>query len=282
MNTTFGIVGHPVTHSLSPVMHNAAIQHLGLDADYQLFDIDPQDPEALANFTYETDLNHIGGFSVTMPYKEVMMDYMDYYDPLAKAIGALNTVVNRNSELIGYNTDATGALAALKEKTELPGKKALVLGAGGAARAIAYVLRESGAEVFLYNRTEAKGQALCQALDIEWIELASIGQAAFDLIINTTPVGSHAESAESGASHSIITAEAIAPHAVVMDIITQPLETPFIHEAKKAGAIAITGERMLLHQAIGQFELWFPHAKAPVQIMEEALYAALSSTSSID
>lgn len=272
MNNRFGIVGHPVSHSLSPAMHNAAIQHLGIDATYDRFDIAPDNPEDLANFTYETDVNQIGGFSVTMPYKTAMMQYMDYYDPLAKAVGAINTVVNENSELIGYNTDVTGALAALQEKTELKGKKALVLGAGGAARAIAYVLKEGGATVYVHNRTMQKAQELCDEFELETIELDHVAAAQFDVIVNTTPVGMLPNTQE-----SLLHAEQISSHAVVMDIITKPLKTQLIQEAEKAGATVITGERMLLHQAVSQFELWFPEHKAPVEVMEKALYAALES-----
>lgn len=261
MKKVYGIVGHPVEHSLSPAMHNAAFEAAGIDAEYKLFDIDPEDPEALANFCYETDLNHIGGFSVTMPYKERIMDFLDHFEVLAKKVSSINTVKNENSNLDGYNTDATGAIKALQEKTDIKGKKALVLGAGGAARAIAYGLKEFGAHVYIFNRTAEKADELADEFDLESIGFRDIKDADFDIIVNATPV-------------SMLTADQIKKGATVMDIVTHPLETPLLKEAKKAGAIPISGERMLLHQAAGQFEIWF-EKPAPFAVMERALYEEL-------
>ncbi|MBU1017430.1 shikimate dehydrogenase [Patescibacteria group bacterium] len=271
---TYGIVGHPVTHSLSPAMHNAGIQYLKLEAEYRLFDIDPDDPENLANFCYETELNNIGGFSVTMPYKLTIMQYMDHYDPAARIIGSVNTVVNENSMLNGYNTDAMGAIQALREQSEIKRKKALVMGAGGAARAIIYTLKEFGADVHVFNRTTQRAEDLADEFDVEPIEFRHIPQANFDIIVNATPVGSMPNSEE-----SLLHADQIPSHAVVMDVITNPIETQLLKEAKKAGATPISGERMLLHQAVGQFELWFGK-KAPVKVMEKALYEELKKRSS--
>lgn len=265
----YGIVGHPVAYSLSPAMHNAAIQHLKLEAEYKRFDIDPSDPENLANFCYETDLNNIGGFSVTMPYKLDVMTYMDHYDPLAKIVGSVNTVINEENKLIGYNTDVMGAMTALREQTDLIRKKALVMGAGGTARAIAYGLKEFGAEVYLFNRTHEKAEAIADAFNLEAIEYRMIPEADFDIIINATPVGSMPNSQE-----SLLHAPQIPAHAVVMDIITNPLETQLLKEAKKAGAKTLSGERMLLHQALEQFRLFF-NLEPPVEVMEKALYEAL-------
>ena len=273
MRNVYGIIGHPVAKSLSPAMHNAGIKHLKLDAEYKLFDIDPNDSDALANFCYETDLNNIGGFSVTMPHKQAIMAYMDHYDPLAKIVGSVNTVVNEESKLIGYNTDAMGAMTALREKTNLIGKKALVMGAGGAARAIAYSLKEFGVEVYIFNRTMEKAEALAEAFDLETIEFRLIPKADFDIIINATPVGSFPNTEE-----SLLHSEQIPSHSVVMDIVTNPIETQLLKEAKKAGAQTISGERMLLHQAVGQFELWF-NKKPPVEVMEKALYEELKKRS---
>ena len=273
MRNVYGIIGHPVAKSLSPAMHNAGIKHLKLDAEYKLFDIDPNDSDALANFCYETDLNNIGGFSVTMPHKQAIMAYMDHYDPLAKIVGSVNTVVNEESKLIGYNTDAMGAMTALREKTNLIGKKALVMGAGGAARAIAYSLKEFGVEVYIFNRTMEKAEALAEAFDLETIEFRLIPKADFDIIINATPVGSFPNTEE-----SLLHSDQIPPHSVVMDIVTNPIETQLLKEAQKAGAQTISGERMLLHQAVGQFELWF-NKKPPVEVMEKALYEELKKRS---
>jgi len=265
----YGIVGHPVAHSLSPVMHNAAFKAEGIDAEYKVFDIDPEDPENLANFCYETDLNNIAGFSVTIPYKQTIMQYMDNYDPLAKTIGAVNTVANENSNLNGYNTDTTGAIQALREKTDINGKKVLVMGAGGAARAISYGLKEFGADVYIFNRTKEKADALADEFDLETIDYLQIPQAKFDIIINATSVGMSPNTDE-----CLLHAKQIPKGCVVMDIVTSPMETRLLKEAKKAGAETITGERMLLHQACGQFEIWFGKP-APIEVMEKALYENL-------
>ncbi|MFH0837981.1 MAG: shikimate dehydrogenase [Patescibacteria group bacterium] len=269
MKKIYGIVGHPVEHSLSPVMHNAAFKAEGIDAEYRYFDIDPVNPEDLANFCYETDLKGISGFSVTMPYKEAIMDYMDNLDVLAKEVSSVNTVKNEDFNLNGYNTDVTGAIKALQEKAKIKGKKALVLGAGGAARAIIYALREFGAEVFVFNRTPDKAKTLAKWFDAEVIDFRKIKEAGFDIIVNATPVGMFQNTEE-----SLLKADQIKKGSVVMDIVTHPRDTQLLKEARKAGAETISGERMLLHQAAGQFEIWLDKP-APFEVMERALYEEL-------
>ena len=270
MTKIYGLLGHPVEHSLSPVMHEAAYRAEGIDAHYRLFDVEPEAPEALANFCYETDLNAIGGFSVTMPYKERIIDYLDHIEVLAKEVSSVNTVKNEASNLNGYNTDATGAIKALKEKTAVAGKKALVLGAGGAARGIIYALREFGAKVSIFNRTPQKAEVLAEKFEVEMIEFRNIQAAGFDLIVNCTPIGMFPQ-----IEQSLLTADHIKKGSTVMDIITHPLETQLLKEAKKAGALTISGERMLLHQAVSQFEIWFDQP-APFDAMEKALYEELA------
>lgn len=267
----YGVLGHPVANSLSPVMHNAAFKAEGINAEYRLFDIDPENSDDLANFCYETDINNIGGFSVTMPYKQEIMMYMDHFDPLAKIVGSANTVLNEDSLLIGYNTDSTGAIQALKEKIEPKDKRILILGAGGAARAIAYSLKEFGADIFIYNRTLEKAEEIAKEWDLEVVDFDKIPSGEFDIIVNTTPVGSLPNTEE-----SLLHAEHMSGVSVVMDIITYPMTTQLLKEAEKAGAEIITGERMLLHQACGQFEVWFGKT-APIEAMELALYKELES-----
>lgn len=269
----YGVVGHPVEHSLSPAMHNAAYKAMKIDAEYRLIDIDPENWEDLANFCYESDLNGIAGFSVTMPYKERVIEYMDNVDVLAKETSSVNTVQNEKSNLNGFNTDATGAMKALQEKTEIFGKKALVLGAGGAARAIIYALREFGAEVFVFNRTPDKAIAIAKRFNVEVIDFRKIKQEGFDIIVNSTPVGMFPN-----VNESLLTADQIKKGAVVMDIITHPIQTQLLKEAKKAGAEVVSGERMLLHQAADQFVIWF-NRPAPYEAMEKALYGELAKRS---
>jgi len=269
MTKIYGIVGHPVIHSLSPAIHNAAFKAEGIDAEYRVFDIDPSNPDDLANFCFETDLNNIGGFSVTMPYKQEIMQYMDYYDPLAKIIGSANTVSNEDSQLVGYNTDSTGAIQALQEKADLAGKKVLIMGAGGAARAIAYGLKEFGGDVYIFNRTLEKAKKLAQDFNLDVIDYLDIAKENFQIIINTTPTGSSPNSEE-----SLLSASQIPKGCIVMDLVTNPIKTKLLKEAEEAGAEIISGERMLLFQAAGQFEIWFGKT-APVEAMEKALYENL-------
>jgi shikimate dehydrogenase len=271
MKKIFGVIGHPVAQSLSPAMHQAAYKFNKIDAEYKLFDIDPEDPENLANFCHETDINNIAGFSVTMPYKQEIMRYMEDYDPLAKIVNSVNTVVNEDSKLIGYNTDTTGAMQALQEKTKLPDKKVLIMGAGGAARAIAYGLKEFGSDVYVFNRTKEKAKVLADEFELDMIDFLQIPKANFDIIINATSVGMSPNTEE-----SLLYADQIPKNSVVMDIVTNPMETQLLKEAKKAGAETITGERMLLHQACGQFEIWFGKS-APIEAMEAALYKNLET-----
>ncbi len=273
MMKIYGIVGHPVEHSLSPAMHNAAFDAEGIDAEYKLFDIDPEDPEALANFCYETDVNGVAGFSVTMPYKEQIMEYMDNIDVLVKEVSSVNTVKNEESNLNGYNTDTTGAIKALQEKIKIKGKKTLILGAGGAARAIIYALKGFGAEVCIFNRTMQNAEALAEKFDVDTIKFLDIKDANFDIIVNCTPIGGAPQ-----IEQSLLAADQIKKGAVVMDIITNPMETQLLREAKKAGAETVSGERMLLHQAVGQFEIWFDKT-APFEVMEKALYEELEKRS---
>jgi len=269
MPKVYGTVGHPVENSLSPVMHNAAFEAENIDAEYRLFDIDPENPEELANFCYESDVNDIAGFSVTMPYKEAIMDYCDYFDPLAQTLTAVNTVKKEDANLNGYNTDVTGAMQALQEKIKLPDMKVLVLGAGGAAKAIIYGLKEFGADVFVFNRTKKRAEELAERFEIETIDFLDIKAAEFDIIVNATPIGSFPQ-----IEQSLLAADQIREGSVVMDIVTNPLETQLLKEAKKAGAQTISGERMLLHQAAGQFTIWFDKP-APFEAMEKALYDEL-------
>ncbi len=269
MTQIYGIIGHPVEHSLSPVMHNAAYKAESIDAEYRLFDIPSENEEALANFCYETDFNHIAGFSVTMPYKEQVIDYTDHIDPIAKEILSVNTIKNEDSNLNAYNTDSTGAIKAIRELTQIQDKRALVIGAGGAARAIIYALREFGANVYIFNRSKKKAENLAERFKIKTIDFLKIEDGKFDIIVNTTPVGSYPNVKE-----SLIHSRQIKKGAIVMDIITHPLETQLLKEAKKAGAKTISGERMLLHQAVEQFEIWFDKT-APFAVMEKALYDEL-------
>jgi len=265
MKKVYGIISHPTDHLLSPALFRAAFKHLKMEAEFKVFDINPDDPEALANFTYETDLNQIAGFAVGAPFEESIMTYMDHYDPLAKIAGSVNTVVNEDSKLIGYNTLSLGALQALQEKTTLPGKKALVMGMGHAGRAIAYSLKEFGVDVFVFDRITEKAEEVAKAFDLMTIDYRDIEKEDFDMLINTTRVGSFPNSEE-----FLLHEEQIFSHAVVMDLVVHPLKTQLLKVAEKAGAKTVSGDRVLLHTTARQFELWFG-LEAPREAMEEQL-----------
>jgi len=272
MQKNYGIVGHSLAKNLTVVLMNAALKHLKIDAEFKKFELDLQDSESLANFCYETDLNQIGGFAVADPFKAEIMVYMDHYDPLAKIVGAVNTVTNQKSTLIGYNTEPLGALQALQEKTHIPGKRALVIGAGATGRGIAYSLKEFGAEVFVMDIDAEKAEALAKEFEIDSIEPKDIEQEQFDILINTSPCGAFPKRSESPLSQ-----DQIPSHSVVMDLVTNPVRTKLLEEAEEVGAQIVTGERTLLHSAMLQFELWFKQ-EVPLEVMEEAMYETLEKS----
>lgn len=247
-------------------MHQAAFKAKKIEAEYKIFNLDQKDPESLANFCYESELNHIGGFTLGSEYKGQIMDYLDHRDAIAERLEAVNTVKNEDYELNGFNTEVASMLQALQEKTKLPRKKVLILGAGELARALTYGLKEYGAEVYIWNRTEEKAANLEEEFDVELIEFRDIKRAQFDIIINSTPIGKapHLE-------QSLLTSDQIKEKAVVMETVLEPLETQLIKEAEKAGAKTLTAERILLHKAGNDFTVWFDQA-APFEVMEKALY----------
>lgn len=213
----YGLIGGFVENSPSFHTHNKFMQSLGLDACYVKMTVQK---EELAEFFQLAKQIGIKGLSVTIPLKEAVMPYLDYIDDKAKAIGAVNTIVFENDQLLGFNTDAEAALDALELKGRVKGKKVAILGAGGAAKAIAYEAKLRGAEVFLVHRAEPP---------------------FYDIVINATPV-----------SPDIY----FRPHSVVMDIRIYPVMTPFLSKAKKANCRLVFGYEMFVKQALKQFEIW--------------------------
>jgi shikimate dehydrogenase len=270
---TFGIIGNPLAKNLTPILMNAALSHMKIEVDFKKFELDLQDSESLANFCYETDLNQIGGFAVTSPFREEIMAYMDHYDPLARIIGTYNTVINEESKLIGHNTESIGALQALQEKTEIPGKRILIMGCGAVGRGLAYSLKEFGAEVFVLDLDAEKAESLAKEYDLIAIEHKDVEQEQFDILINATPCGSFPKRSESPLSQDLIPS-----HSVVMDLVMNPIRTQLIEEAEEVGAQVVTGERTFLFSTLRQFELFFGQ-EAPIEVMEEAMYEALEKQS---
>jgi shikimate dehydrogenase len=267
-----GLIGDPVEHSVSPAMHNAAFSSLGLDYIYLPFRV------ARDNLTRAIDglkaLN-IRGLNVTIPHKVAVIPLLDEMEPLAEKIGAVNTIVNDKGRLKGYNTDAGGFLKALLERgVEPKGKKVIVLGAGGASRAISFTLAERGAEIVILNRRLEMDWAFklagsisqlsakeVKALELNDENLSSVLEAA-DILVNATSVGMSPNSNESP-----LPARLLKPELVVFDAVYNPLKTRLLAEAEAAGAETISGIDMLVWQGALAFELW-TGARAPIDIMK--------------
>ena len=262
----FGILGNPVRHSLSPIMHNAAFASLGMNRIY--VPMTAADPAQAV-----PGLRALGfrGVSVTVPHKEAVIPFLDAVDPVAEQIGAVNTLLLRQDSagkvlIEGYNTDWLGANAALTAaKVRLQGSRVLVAGAGGAAKAVAFGLQQAGAEVLITNRSAANGQALAAWLNCKFIPLQEAGQQAGDVFINTTSVGM-----EPDMDGCVVSPEMLRNFSAVMDIVYAPLETRLLREAKAAGCAAVDGLAMLLHQGAEQFRLWTGQP-APEAVMRAAL-----------
>jgi shikimate dehydrogenase len=260
----FGILGRPVAHSLSPAMHNAAFRHLGLNALYAAFPVTDL-PQAVAGLR---GLG-IGGVSVTIPFKEEIIPLIDELDPQAARIGAVNTVVNRNGRLVGYNTDWLGAMTALTATTSLKGRHVLILGAGGASRAIAYGIIQAGGRVSLTDVDQVRAAALVKDLGGEAIPLNTLGECPASILVNATPVGMAPD-----VDGIPLNPDLLGRFAVVMDIVYQPLATRLLGEAEAHGCATIDGLQMLIHQGAAQFKL-FTGQEAPVEVMAQAAYEAL-------
>lgn len=265
-----GIMGDPVTHSLSPAMHNAAFAELGLNCVYVAFPVKDVEP-AMAGFK----ALGVKGVSVTIPHKQTVISWLDEIDSVAAKIGAVNTLLIRDDHTIkGFNTDWLGANRALEEHLDLSGKTILLLGAGGSARAIGFGLIEAGARVMIASRTQKIGEQLARSLDCDWHPLSAVASLSADGLVNATSVGMVPQDQE-----SLVPRSSLVNYPVVMDIVYSPLKTRLLREAEVAGCITINGLAMLLYQGVAQFELWTGR-KAPVGIMKERLLAGLGLTSS--
>jgi shikimate dehydrogenase len=261
----YAVVGKPVSHSLSPVMMNEAFSKLDLGACYLAFQVDDLG-EALPVFTA------IGmrGLSVTIPHKEAACRLADATDETARAIGAVNTLRRREGHWEGTNTDWRGAVRALQQVTALADKSALVVGAGGAAKAVIYGLQHERAQVTVTNRTPQRGQQLAAAFQCPFLPLAEAPRHLFDIVIQCTPVGMVGAAAD-----DLLPPRTLRPPMVVMDLVYRPLWTPFLRSAQNAGCTVVSGLDMLLFQGMAQFEWWLERP-APLQIMKDALWKALA------
>ncbi len=270
MSARLGIIGHPVAHSLSPAIQGAALRAAGVDATYERWDT-PLDalPARIAALRAPDCL----GANVTIPHKQNVLVLLDEVAPLAAGIGAVNTVVNDGGRLSGHNTDGGGFVAALREAGFEPGgKRFLLVGAGGAARGIAFALREAGAaSIAISNRTAARAGALAAAVGAEAVPFDA-PPAPYDCVVNCTSAGMHG----SGAEDTLPCDPAAAgPATLIVDIVYAPEETPLLRAAREAGLPVLGGLPMLIHQGALAFELWTGRP-APLDAMREAARAALA------
>lgn len=261
------VIGNPIEHSLSPTMHNAGYQSLSLNYAYVAFRVENV-KDAISG------IRGLGirGVSVTIPHKISVMPYLDKIDQIAKNIGAVNTILINNGKLIGYNTDIDGAIRALKEKTSLTNKRVILLGAGGAARAIVFGLKKEGAKILILSRNITSAKKLATEAGVNFGDLGYlINIERSDILINATPVGMYPN-----INDSLVPKEYLHKNLVVFDVVYNPKETKLIKDAKKKQCKIAYGYKMLLYQAVTQFEL-FTKTPAPVKIMEKELLDSLGN-----
>ena len=281
-----GIIGYPLAHTLSPLFQQAALDHYGLDVQYQVWETLPDRVgDVVASLRRPERL----GMNVTVPHKEAVAPFLDRFDVTAEAIGAVNTVVKQDGQLAGYNTDCTGFLRALQADGGYnpSGVRALVLGAGGAARAVAYALLE--AEVSFLGIAARRLQqsralrssfnALAQQHHVtvfteEWAtQNYALAVPTYDLIVNTTTMGMRHNAAE---GESPLTGVNINTSSFVYDLVYNPEETPLLRQAQQAGCRTLGGLPMLVYQGAAAFELW-TGKDAPIEVMRTAAQHALAS-----
>jgi shikimate dehydrogenase len=274
----YGIFGYPIDHSLSPMMHNTAFAHHGLDAVYLPFAVHPAHLETAVKSIAALQM---GGVNVTIPHKQAVMAWMDALSPEACLIGAVNTIHLRDGRLHGHNTDGIGFLRALEEGgSDVAGRTVMLLGAGGAARAIAVQLCLSDIRrLYLANRTLARAEDLAAFLkqiiphaDISVVTMGESSLAAHlpdtDIVVNATSIGMHPHDPMLLPSHEL------GPRHLVCDIVYRPLHTPLLRAAQRQGARTVDGLGMLLHQGAKAFEIWTDHA-FPLALIRARLLEAV-------
>jgi shikimate dehydrogenase len=263
------IAGHP--SKIGVQIHRAGYEYLGLDYIYVAFGVDSDAAEGALQAMRTLGIR---GFGVTMPFKESVLPHLDNLDPDARAIGAVNAIVNDEGRLTGYNTDWLGAIRALEERTTIAGKNVIIVGAGGAARAIAYGMKHEGAaDIEIFNRTASKAETLAAELGCRLggdIEALKERTDDYDILIQTTSVGYQ----QSPPQDCVVPQSILKNGKVILDIVSEPVDTLLIQWAKAAGCIAIPGYRMRLHQAHIQFQLYTKH-ELPLEVLDRALLNAM-------
>ena len=262
-----GIVLHPAGHTRSPAMHNAAYAALAIDAVFVAFDVPPARLGAAMAGARALGIRQL---AVSLPHKQAVMAHLDEIDETARRIGAVNTVTLRDGRLLGANTDWLGLARALERETKLGGKQAVVLGAGGTARAAVFALQERGARVTVLNRTAARAEALAKELGAaEAGALDALARCDHEVLVNTTSVGLRSD-------ESPVPAAALRAGSVVLDAVYDPPETRLLRDARARGARTVGGKWMLVEQAVEQLRLWTGRT-APSQVLADAFDAAGSA-----
>jgi len=271
----YGLIGNPVSHSISPVIHNTLFKELNFNGIYVPFKVDN-----IGDFIREFRGLDVKGYSVTIPHKESVVNYLDAIDPIAKKIGAVNTIVNTGGQLVGFNTDCEAAIKVLEGvnqvsakylgETYLKGKKVTLVGAGGVARAIAFGLKERQAQITIINRNYERAQSLARDVGCLVRKFDETQSLDTDILINATPVGMFPKINETP-----IDKHKLKPNMIVFDTIYNPIETKLLKEAKAQGCKTINGLSMFVHQAAAQFKLWTGQMPS-VEIVEAIAYKHLA------
>jgi len=263
----YGVIADPVRHSISPAVHNRAFQAKRLDAVYLPFLVASK---LLPDFFVFAERMSVAGFSVTIPHKRSIVRMLDQVDPLAKRIGAVNTVYKKAGKWRGANTDVAGILIPLEKHLRLPKAEVLIVGYGGAARGAAIALRDARARISITGRDMARARLLANVCDGEALTAEQALAKKFDVLVHATPLGMFPHPEESFFEHEI-------PAGIVFDMVYNPRETRLLKLAREQGKITIPGIEMFIEQAVKQFELWTGEA-APRAVMEKAATEALAHT----
>ncbi|MCH8298730.1 MAG: shikimate dehydrogenase [Chloroflexi bacterium] len=287
MTAKLGIIGYPIGHSISPVFQQAGLDHLGIDATYEKWEVTP---EGVGEFVAGLRAPGYLGINITVPHKQAVIPFLDEVDEWATAAGAVNTIVNRDGRLSGHNTDGPGFLRALLVETGYSprGTRALILGAGGVARGILLALARGGVDsMVIANRTLERAESLAKLAKDNGVLAEAISltktdgsadaltqaAASANLIVNCTTVGMSHGPDEHG---SPLSAAQIPASAIVNDLVYNPLKTPLLEEAAAAGATTLGGLHMLVYQGVLSFQMWTGR-DAPVEVMLEAATAEMAS-----
>jgi len=263
----YAVIGDPVFHSLSPLMHNTAFKSIDYNGVYLAFNV-----KDITSAISGIKSFGIKGVSVTIPHKQTVMKHLDDIDGKALNIGAVNTIINKEETLVGYNSDCLGAINALKEKTSIQGKKVVIIGAGGAARAIGFGILAEGGDLIILNKFKDEGELLAKDLGVNCYPITDFEKVDCHILINATPLGM-----TPNVETTPVKSEALHKDMIVMDIVYNPLKTRLLKEAEKKGCTTVDGVSMFVYQGAFQFELWTGQ-KAPVDLMKTVVLNKLTNS----